>query len=68
MTQHFVVVFSNDIPFDPESEYRTGKPSGTYLAHVAVCRECPWRGRIWPGAQAAVDEANVHRAATKDPA
>jgi hypothetical protein len=64
MTGHQVVVFSSVIPSDPEAEERTGKTSPPIPAHVAVCRECPWRGEIWGVAQRAVDEANRHRHAT----
>jgi len=65
VTAHEVVVFSNEIPLYPVSERRTGVLGAQVYASVAVCRECRWRGQIWPIAQPAVDEANEHRAETR---
>jgi hypothetical protein len=62
MPQHEVVVCSVDLPGLAVGE--------TESWHVAVCftYPCLWRGRVWDRAQTAVDEANVHRHETKDPA
>jgi hypothetical protein len=66
MPSHEVIVFHNNVPSDPKKERETGHPSPVVPACVAVCRECKWRGEIWGSAQVAVDEANRHRAETRD--
>jgi hypothetical protein len=65
MTEHQVVVMSNMLPDDPAMERATGVMGPQSMAHVAVCRDCLWRGALWPTAQGAVDEANAHRAHTR---
>lgn len=65
MSGHAVVVFSNEIPAFPATEHETGTPGKQFLASVAVCRDCDWRGKIWNSAQAASDEARQHRLETE---
>jgi|GEM_PF-2897872 hypothetical protein len=47
---------------------RTNPAPGETRWSVAVCfsHPCLWRGQVWDRAQTAVDEANQHRAATKE--
>ena len=60
MTEHRVVVFSANVSTDEAAELRTGVLSPQLNVSVAVCFDCPWRGRVCLSAQTAADERREH--------